>query len=66
MRPSCEHMPSERELERLYDEHAPALFAFHRGPHGMRVELVDRANQPHFDGWLSGSALTLPSSQGTS
>lgn len=28
MRPSWEHMPAERELERLYDEHAPALFGF--------------------------------------
>lgn len=28
MRPVQEIMPSERELERLYDEHASALFAF--------------------------------------
>lgn len=28
VRPFVEPMPSERELERLYDEHAPALFAF--------------------------------------
>lgn len=28
MRPCQEPMPSERELERLYDEHAAALFAY--------------------------------------
>lgn len=37
----------------------PAMFAFHRGRHGLRVELVDRAMQPSFEGWLSGGTLDL-------
>lgn len=39
---------------------APAVFAFHRGEHGLRVELVDRAMRPGFEGWLAGGALDLP------
>ena len=38
---------------------SPALFAFHRGGHGLRVELVDRAMQPGFERWLAGGALEL-------
>ena len=37
----------------------PAMFAFHRGDHGVRVELVDRAMQPTFEGWLAGGSLDL-------
>jgi hypothetical protein len=39
---------------------APAVFAFHRGAHGMRVELVDRTMQPGFEAWLAGGQLELP------
>jgi hypothetical protein len=35
----------------------PAIFAFHRGGHGLRIELVDRAMQPRFEAWLAGGAL---------
>ena len=38
---------------------SPALFAFHRGAHGLRVELVDRANQASFEAWLAGGTLEL-------
>lgn len=37
----------------------PAMFAFCTGAHGLRVELVDRAMQPNFEGWLEGGALEL-------
>jgi hypothetical protein len=39
---------------------APAVFAFHRGAHGLRIELVDRAMQPGFEAWLAGGTLELP------
>jgi catechol 2,3-dioxygenase-like lactoylglutathione lyase family enzyme len=39
---------------------SPSLFAFHRGPHGLRIELVDRAMQPGFETWLAGGELALP------
>jgi hypothetical protein len=38
----------------------PAIFVFHRGPHGLRIELVDRAMQPSFEAWLAGGTLELP------
>lgn len=38
----------------------PALFAFHRGAHGLRVELVDAAQRASFEGWLAGGRLALP------
>jgi hypothetical protein len=38
----------------------PAVFAFHRGAHGMRVELVDSAMRSSFEGWLAGGRLVLP------
>jgi len=38
----------------------PAIFAFHRGAHGLRIELVDRAMQPGFEAWLAGGPLELP------
>lgn len=38
---------------------APALFAFHRGAHGLRVELVDSRSRENFEGWLAGGALEL-------
>lgn len=38
---------------------SPAMFAFHRGGHGLRVELVDRAMQPTFEAWLAGGTLEL-------
>ena len=38
----------------------PAVFVFHRGAHGLRIELVDRAMQPGFEGWLAGGELVLP------
>ena len=41
------------------DGSAPALFAFHRGDHGVRVELVPRANRPAFEEWLAGGALSV-------
>ena len=37
----------------------PALFAFHRGAHGLRVELVDAAMRANFEGWLAGGVLQL-------
>ena len=37
----------------------PALFAFHRGAHGTRVELVDRSMRATFEGWLAGGELDL-------
>jgi hypothetical protein len=39
---------------------SPAVFAFHCGAHGLRVELVDRAMQPGFERWLAGGELALP------
>ena len=39
---------------------SPAVFVFHRGPHGLRIELVDRAMQPGFESWLAGGTLELP------
>jgi hypothetical protein len=41
------------------DGRAPAMFAFHAGDHGVRVELVDRANRPGFEAWLAGGTLEL-------
>jgi hypothetical protein len=41
------------------DGATPALFAFHRGAHGVRVELVDAANRANFEAWLAGGALDL-------
>ena len=41
------------------DGSSPALFAFHRGDHGMRIELVDRAMQANFGDWLAGGELEL-------
>ena len=37
----------------------PALFAFHAGHHGLRVELVDNASRESFEGWLAGGKLEL-------
>ncbi len=42
------------------DGAVPALFAFHRGAHGVRVELVDSAMRAGFEAWLGGGALSLP------
>jgi hypothetical protein len=42
------------------DGRRPALFAFHRGAHGLRVELVDSAMRANFEGWLAGGRLQLP------
>jgi hypothetical protein len=39
---------------------SPSVFAFHRGAHGLRIELVDRAMQPRFEAWLAGGTLALP------
>ena len=39
---------------------SPAVFVFHRGEHGLRVELVDRSMQPSFEAWLAGGELELP------
>jgi Glyoxalase/Bleomycin resistance protein/Dioxygenase superfamily len=41
------------------DGASPALFAFHRGAHGVRVELVDAAMRASFEGWLRGGSLEL-------
>lgn len=41
------------------DGQSPALFAFHRGDHGMRVELVDEAMRSSFETWLAGGDLEL-------
>ena len=41
------------------DGSVPSMFAFHRGGHGLRVELVDRAMQPTFESWLAGGSLEL-------
>jgi len=38
---------------------APALFAFHKGAHALRVELVDSTSRESFEGWLAGGALEL-------
>jgi methylmalonyl-CoA/ethylmalonyl-CoA epimerase len=38
---------------------SPAMFAFHRGGHGLRVELVDRVMRPGFEAWLGGAPLEL-------
>jgi hypothetical protein len=38
----------------------PALFAFHRGAHGLRVELVDASMRANFESWLAGGQLVLP------
>ena len=38
---------------------APALFAFHKGAHGLRVELVDSSSRESFEGWLAGGTLEL-------
>ena len=40
-------------------QRAPVGFAFHRGDHGLRVELVDRALKPGFEEWLAGGRLVL-------
>jgi hypothetical protein len=39
---------------------SPAVFAFHRGAHGLRVELVESAMRPGFEAWLAGGTLELP------
>jgi hypothetical protein len=38
----------------------PALFAFHAGDHGMRIELVADMMRPGFEAWLAGGELELP------
>jgi catechol 2,3-dioxygenase-like lactoylglutathione lyase family enzyme len=37
----------------------PAVFCFHKGAHGVRVELVPRANRETFEAWLAGGALEI-------
>ena len=37
----------------------PAIFAFHRGAHGLRLELVSNANKTNFEKWLAGGELEL-------
>lgn len=37
----------------------PALFCFHRGAHGLRVELVDQGNRQNFEAWLAGGELAI-------
>lgn len=46
------------------DGDAPALFAFHAGAHGTRVELVDAGNRANFEAWLAGGELVLDPSRG--
>ena len=41
------------------DGSEPALFAFHAGPHGTRIEIVDRANRENFEAWLAGGELVF-------
>jgi hypothetical protein len=41
------------------DGATPALFAFHRGAHGVRIELVDSAMRANFESWLAGGVLEL-------
>lgn len=37
----------------------PATFCFHRGAHGLRVELADQANRENFEAWLAGGELQI-------
>jgi hypothetical protein len=41
------------------DGSSPSLFAFHRGAHGVRIELVDATMRANFEGWLAGGVLEL-------
>ena len=38
---------------------SPAIFCFHQGGHGVRVELVEQGNRANFEAWLAGGALEL-------
>jgi hypothetical protein len=37
----------------------PYAFVFHSLPWGLRVELVDRVQQPSFEAWLGGGELQI-------
>jgi Glyoxalase/Bleomycin resistance protein/Dioxygenase superfamily len=37
----------------------PYAFVFHAWPWGLRVELVDRVQQPSFEAWLAGEELQI-------
>ena len=39
----------------------PAIFCFHKGDHGTRIELVPAANRETFEAWLGGGALEIQS-----
>ena len=47
------------EAAGVQDERCPALFAFHTNPHGLRLELVERANRTAFLEWIAGGSLDL-------
>ena len=48
-----------REAAGVQDGRCPALFAFHTNPHGLRLELVERAGRAAFLEWLAGGPLDL-------
>ena len=47
------------EASGMNGEVEPYAFVFHSLPWGLRVELVDRVQQPTFEAWLGGGELQI-------
>jgi hypothetical protein len=47
------------EASGMSGEVEPYAFVFHSLPWGLRVELVDRIQQPSFEAWLGGGELEI-------
>jgi Glyoxalase/Bleomycin resistance protein/Dioxygenase superfamily len=47
------------EAAGMNGEVEPYAFVFHSLPWGLRVELVDRIQQPSFEAWLGGGELEI-------
>jgi Glyoxalase/Bleomycin resistance protein/Dioxygenase superfamily len=47
------------EAAGMNGEVEPYAFVFHSLPWGLRVELVDRIQQPSFEAWLGGGELNI-------
>lgn len=41
------------------DGNTPSLFCFHKGAHGLRIELAGGAGREGFEAWLAGGELDL-------
>ena len=47
------------EAAGVKDGLAPAIYAFHTNPHGLRLELVEASRRAGFEDWLAGGELEI-------